>query len=218
MSSLDFRVTVSGDLDAMMQSEIRAAARAVKSGVGGATRALKDDWRAQVRSGGLPNSLVNSIRGEVYPKGRDSANAGGLVYTKAPKLTGVFDQGAVITAKNARWLAIPTKWAGRRGPGVRFPAPAEWSKRTGIRLRFVSLGNGMAALVAENAWGETDRKGTLKAMKAKGRGKKAAYRREHLMIYILVPQVRLSKRMDLMAAAERIAATVPGRIVSAWRS
>lgn len=217
MSGPPGSVKFDGDIAEWAKFETKGFKRAVQSGIRDTTLALKDDWRGQVRASGLPSSLGNSIRAEVYPKGRNSANAAGLVYTKSPKLTAVFDEGAIIRARNSRWLAIPTRWAGRRGPGVKFPSPAEWSERTGIKLRFVSFGHGQAALVAENAWGETDKKGTLKAKRNRRRGKSSRYHSEFLTIFILVPQVKLAKRTGLMSAADRIGATVPDRIIAAWR-
>lgn len=219
MSNLAFRVTVHGDLDAMMQAEIRAAARAVKSGVGGATLALKDDWRAQVRGANLGARLANTIRGEVYPKGRDSANAGGLVYTKAPKIIDAHDKGEVIRSKDGFWLAIPLPAAGR-GVGNAKMTPVLWEKRTGRELRFVYR-KGRTAMLVDVGKVAHGRNSMVSRMSRKGfhstftpRG----FSNRSVPMFILTPLARLKNRMDLMAAAERIAATVPGRIVSAWRS
>lgn len=218
MSGLSLRVTVTGDLDAMMQSEIRAGARAVKAGVGGATMALKDDWRAQVRGANLGARLANSIRGEVYPKGRDSANAGGLVYAKAPKIIDAHDKGEVIRAKDGVWLAIPLPPAGK-GVGGAKVTPAQWEQRTGRQLRFVYRRGRTAMLVdvgkvapgGSGLRSRMSRKGFHSTFQARG------FSNRSVPMFILTPLVRLKNRMDLMSAAERIGATVPGRIITAWR-
>lgn len=221
MSNLAFRVTVSGDLDAMMQSEIRTAARAVKAGVGGATLALKDDWRAQVRGANLGARLANTIRGEVYPKGRDSANAGGLVYTKAPKIIDAHDKGELIRSKEGFWLAIPLPAAGKGIGGSKITID-EWEKRTGRQLVFVGRNRRVPMLVdVGKVSPSVGRNGMISRMSRKGFHKTftpRGFSNRSIPIFILTPLVRLKNRMDLMAAAERIAATVPGRIVSAWRS
>ncbi|MFN3592807.1 MAG: DUF6441 family protein, partial [Thermaurantiacus sp.] len=84
----------------------------------------------------------------------------------------------------------------------------EWERRTGLRLRFVYRHRGPSLLVAE---GRLNSKGRATASKSKtSRGLTT------VPIFLLVPQVKLRKRLDLARDAERAIDGVPGRIVAGW--
>jgi hypothetical protein len=84
----------------------------------------------------------------------------------------------------------------------------EWERRTGLRLRFIFRRRGPSLLVAE---GRLNTKGRAVASKSKtGRGVVTA------PIFLLVPQVKLQKRLDLARDAERAVDGVPGLIVANW--
>jgi len=89
-------------------------------------------------------------------------------------------------------------------------AAAQWEQRRGMRLRFIYRRNGPSLLVAEKA--RINTRGTAVASRSKtGRGQVSA------PIFILVPQVKLRKRLDLARDAERVAGAVPGLVVAKWR-
>lgn len=147
------------------------------------------------------------IRSEQFPKGRTSLNAAALVWSKAPVIAGAHDIGPLIRSKNGFWLAIPTPAAGKSLRGGRI-TPGEWERRTGLRLRFVYRRTEPSLLVAE---GRPNKKGQAVVSRSKtGRGKVIA------PIFLLVPQVKLRKRLDLARDAERAVNGVPGLIVTAW--
>ena len=86
--------------------------------------------------------------------------------------------------------------------------PFEWERRSGLRLRFVYRRRGPSLLVAE---GRLNSKGRAVASRSKtGRGVAT------VPIFLLVPQVRLRKRLDLARDAMRAADAVPGLIVAKW--
>jgi Family of unknown function (DUF6441) len=86
--------------------------------------------------------------------------------------------------------------------------PGERERRTGLRLRFNYRGRGPSLLVAE---GRLNTKGRAVASQSKtGRGVVTG------PIFLLVPQVKLPKRLDLARDAERVADGVPGLIVTKW--
>ncbi|WP_112309344.1 head-tail joining protein [Pseudogemmobacter bohemicus] len=92
--------------------------------------------------------------------------------------------------------------------GDAFLTPGEWERRTGLRLRFIYRRRGPSLLVAE---GRLNTKGRAVASKSKtGRGVVTA------PIFLLVPQVKLPKRLDLARDAERAHDAVPGLIVAKW--
>ncbi len=81
-------------------------------------------------------------------------------------------------------------------------------RRTGLRLRFIYRRRGPSLLVAE---GRLNTKGRAVASRSKtGRGVVTA------PIFLLVPQVKLPKRLDLARDAERAVDGVPGLIVANW--
>ena len=105
------------------------------------------------------------------------------------------------------WLGGGSARYGRGRTGERI-TPAEWERRTGMRLRFVYRRFGPSLLVAES---RIDSRGRAKASRSKtGRGVATA------PIFLLVPQVRLPKRLDLARDAAAAHTVVPGLIVGKW--
>jgi hypothetical protein len=195
------------DLVAMMAAEIKAAERAVSSAMRVAATGLKTDWRSQITGAGLGRRLANSIRSQTYPKAGDSLSAAALVWSNAPVIVGAHDTGPLIRSRSGFWLAIPTPAAGKGLKGGRI-TPGEWERRRGMRLRFVYRRSGPSLLVAE---GRLNTRGLGVASRSKtGRGVTT------VPIFLLVPQVKLRKRLDLARDAKRAQAAVPGLIVAHW--
>jgi hypothetical protein len=190
-----------------MAAEVKAGEKAVTAAMREAGTELKSAWRGQITGAGLGRRLANSIRSQTYPKAGDSLNAAALVWSKAPVIVGAHDTGPLIRSKNGFWLAIPTPAAGKSLRGGRI-TPGEWERRTGLRLRFIYRQRGPSLLVAE---GRLNAKGRAVASRSKtGRGLLTA------PIFLLVPQVKLPKRLDLARDAERAHDAAPGLIVAKW--
>ncbi len=202
------KLEIGPDIAALMQAEIAAGERAVSAAMHAAGSGLKAAWRGQITGAGLGTRLGNSIRLATFPKGRDSLNAAALVWSNAPVIIGAHDAGPLIRSKDGFWLAIPTPAAGTSIRGGRI-TPGEWERRHGLRLRFIYRRRGPSLLVAE---GRLNTKGRAVASKSKtGRGMAT------VPIFLLVPQVKLRKRLDLARDAERGADGVPGMVASFWR-
>jgi hypothetical protein len=153
--------------------------------------------------------LARSIRSEQYPKGKPSLNAAALVWSKAPVILGAHNTGPLIRSENGFWLAIPTPAAGKSARSGRI-SPGEWERRTGLRLRFIYRRQGPSLLVAE---GRLNTKGRAVASRSKtGRGLLTA------PIFLLVPQVRLEKRLNLAKDAEKLWPAIPKMIAANWVS
>ncbi|MDP1669529.1 DUF6441 family protein [Phaeovulum sp.] len=209
------------DIVAIMAAEVAAGERAVTTAMRQAGTGLKSAWRAQITGAGLGIRLANSIRLASFPKSGESLNAAALVWSNAPVIVGAHDTGPLIRSKNGLWLAIPTPAAGKSTRGGRI-TPAEWERRTGLRLRFIYRRRGPSLLVAEGrlntkgrAFGRLTRPhrghGPASPSRSKtGRGVVTA------PIFLLVPQVKLPKRIDLARDAERAQTKVPGLIVANW--
>ena len=206
---MKLNLDISPDLVAVMAAEISAGEKAVSAAMREAGVGLKAAWRGQITRAGLGHRLANSIRSQTYPKVGDSLSAAALVWSKAPQIINAHDAGKMIRSKSGFWLAIPTAAAGK-GPRGRRITPGEWEQRRGIRLRFVYRRRGPSLLVAD---GRLNSRGLGVASRSKtGRGQST------VPIFLLVPQVKLAKRLNLARDAERAQAAVPGLIVANWVS
>lgn len=204
---MHLRLNIDPDIVALLREEIGTGERAVSTAIREASTRLKSAWRGQITGAGLGTRLARSIRSAQYPKGKPSLNAAALVWSKAPVIIGAYDTGPLIQSKSGLWLAIPTPAAGKSARGGRI-SPGEWERRTGLRLRFIYRRRGPSLLVAE---GRLNTKGRAVASRSKtGRGLLTA------PIFLLVPQVRLEKRLYLARAAEAELGRVPGAIVASW--
>lgn len=204
---MKLKLEISPDLAALMQAEIRAGEKAVTNAMREAGAGLKSAWRVQITGAGLGARLGNSIRLATYPKAGASLNAAALVWSNAPVIVGAHDAGSLIRSKDGFWLAIPLPTAGKSLRGGRI-TPGEWERRRGLRLRFVYRRRGPSLLVAE---GRLNSKARAVASRSKnGRGLAI------VPIFLLVPQVKLRKRLDLARDAGMAIDGVPGLIVANW--
>ena len=205
---------ISGDLRKIMAEEIKEAEDAVTAAMRQAADGLKADLRSQVTEAGMGQRLANTWRAELYPKGQKSIKAAGFVFTRAPTIIRAFDQGAVIKSRHGFWLAIPTPAAGTGARGKRM-TPGLWEQMHGARLRFIYRRGAPSLLVADNMRARTGKRGgfaqgSASALRS-GRGMTS------VVMFILVPQVSLKKRLDVDAAAERWGSALPELIVRNWR-
>ncbi len=117
------------------------------------------------------------------------------------------ETGPMIRSRDGFWLAIPTEAAGRSLRGGRV-TPGMRERRSGLRLCFVYRRTRPRLLVAE---ARLNTKGRAVARRSKtGRGATT------VPIFLLVPPVKLPKRLDLGREAERAHNAVPGLIVAKW--
>lgn len=189
----------------------------LKRGLAGAVRiatdGLKEDLRRQIASAGLGNRLGNAVRSRVYPEGgRPSLRAAGLVYPNgkgAEQILQSFSQGSTIRGKDGLWLAIPTAEAGTHALGKRM-TPLLWERATGLRLRLVLHGKTGLLVADRNVGG---RRASFRAgRKAKRLDDLVGKNRVSAVIFILVRQVTLSKRLDPQGVAQLWADRVPDLI------
>lgn len=200
-------LSVTGDIVTAMRAEILAGEKAVTTAMRVAGAGLKSDWRAQITRARLGQRLANTIRSKTYPAAGESLEAAALVWSNAPQIIGAHDTGPLIRSKDGFWLAIPTPAAGKGTRGKAL-TPGEWERRRGLRLRFVYRRNGPSLLVAD---GRLNSRGLGVASRSKtGRGQST------VPIFLLVPQVKLAKRLSLARDAERAQAAIPGLIVANW--
>lgn len=199
------------DLGKELRGTENAIERAVTSGMRDAADALKGELREQVVSAGLGDRLARTWRGKVFPEAGDSMEAAAFVWSRAPKLIDAFDRGVTIRSARGLFLAIPTLAAGAAGrseSGKRERiTPAGWERRTGMNLRFVYRRGRPSLLVADSA------RVTSRGLASRNKRKTGD---ATVVVFILVPQVSLRKRLDVNSPAKKQAAHVPGYIARHW--
>jgi len=206
--------TIIRSVEADMQAELRHVERAVASGTREAGRGLKAELRRQVASAGLGQRLANSWRDRHYAN--QKLDAASLVYTKAPQIIRAFDEGAVIRSGRGRFLAIPTENAPRKGADGRRISPSTFPEHRFGPLRFVPRPSGPPLLVVDGLRASFSRKtGELRGFRrATDRGDGLTT----VVMFLLVPQVKLTKRLDVTRAAERWSRQLPALIEQRLRS
>lgn len=206
-------VDLQGEIEAMLAREVQIAERAVQRGLTAAGKGLQRDWRGQVEGAGLGKRLSRTVRNETFPGGgRTSLNAASLVWTRAPEILGAFERGALIRGKDGLWLAIPLPAAGTKGVGNKRITPGGWEQRTGLRLRFIYRKGHHPLLISD---GERLHRGYSDPTSWKSTQRKRAAK-VWTPIFVLVPQVKLRKRLDLVRDGDRWAGRVPGLILQNW--
>lgn len=211
---MNYQFDVLKGFDQATRAHYRDGERAVTRAIRGARHELRSRWRAEVRDA-LGKRVSNTIRGKDYPEGQASMSAAAVVWTKAPHIISAHDRGATIQARDGFWLAIPMPAAGKGRFGRRL-TPAGWQERHGRTLRFVATRGGRFFLVADDA--RLTRKTGL-ARPKRGRRRKSdgiLTGAQTVVIFQLVPQVKLRKRFSLMPIAEQVAAGIPARIAANW--
>jgi hypothetical protein len=212
------KAALEGDLKKHLKREYAQAERAVKFAVGEATDGLKMTMRRQVLSAGLGQRLANTWRGVVYPRGQSSIRSAGVVYTKASKIMEGFDQGTVIRSTDGFWLAIPTPNAPKRVMGKK-TTPGNLEKAKGIRLQFIYRANGPSLLVAKDHQPSYRRKtGELSGFrKASNRTLKTGRGLTSVVMFWLVPQVKMPKHLSVQKKAQKWNGRIPEYILKHWR-
>lgn len=85
--------------------------------------------------------------------------------------------------------------------------PGEYEKRTGQRLRFVYRKGRSALLVADDA--RLNKSGQARRKGGRRRRDGILTGAQTVPVFVLVPQVKLRKRTDLLPAAEAVARRIP---------
>ena len=204
---MKLKLEINPDIVAMMQAEVLVGERAVTAAMRQAGSDLKSDWRGQITGAGLGQRLARSIRNKTYPERGESLDAAAFIWSNAPKIIHAHDKGVLIRSKNGFYLAIPTEAAGKGRGGARL-TPGEWERRRGMRLRFIYRRTGPSLLVAEARLNSRSQAAVSRSKTGRGL--------TTVPIFLLVPQVKLRKRLDLSRDAEKVADRVPGLIAEKW--
>lgn len=194
---------VSGDFATLIRAEVVAAEKSVTAAVAEATDGLKAELRQQIIGAGLGERLARTWRSKLYPPNQPSLKPAGFLWSKAPDLVSLYEEGAIIRSRLGLFLAVPLPAAGKFADGRQKMTPAGWERRTGQHLRFVYRRFRPSLLVADNV--RVDSRG--KAVGGTARRSGAVYTRlvgrTTVPVFVLVPQVTVRKRLDVAGAADR---------------
>lgn len=192
------------------------------------TSGLKDDYRKQVREAGMGAKLANSWRSEAYPKGENSLNPAGYIWSAAPTIIESFVRGSHIRpVRGAKWLWIPTRnvpprrragnYASRlssRSSGSRM-TPEEVELHFNAELQVViEGGRGFAFIDVVSGLSGGYRQATPGRLH--GRQGMAPRKQKPVLMFNLVRGVRMPKLLDLNGPAQKRADNVARRIASEW--
>ncbi|WP_372623405.1 DUF6441 family protein [Falsiroseomonas sp.] len=221
-----------GDLRRVLAAEVRAGERAAMSAIRAETEQVKQELRKQVSSSfaGNARGVANAWRSQVFPRAGQSLRPAGLVFTKVPAIIDAFERGALIRPKGGRkFLAIPTgfnRQGGRRGAKPRVSPQQMVVSGQGFLRPFAS-GRGFVWCLPVRQGERVGRRrapliaGGIAAVATARRKGAAAWQQSLLAqgfvpMFLLLPQVQLTKRLDVKGAAERGLRRLPGRFVAAW--
>lgn len=205
---------IKGSLPKYMAQQLEAAQTAVTGGVTEITDHIKGDLRDQVRNAGLGPRLAKSWQGKVYPKGKKSLNAAGFVFSKAPKIISAFNDGVVIKSKDGWWLAVPTEAAPKRGVGGKRISPSNFPEHSLGRLRFVYRPGAVSLLVVDGLRAGTGKRGGFR--KASDSAVKTGRGLATVVMFFLVPQAQLKKRLDYKAVVNQRQPQLGQAILNNW--
>lgn len=195
---MHLKAAITGNLREFMQKQKQSAEVAVTRGITEVTDSIKLDLREQVISAGLGQRLAKTWRSAVYPKNQASIHAAGVITSKAPKIIRAFNEATVIRSSKGAFLTIPTENCPKRGVGNKRIAPSNFPEHRYGKLRFVYVNGQMSLLVVD-----------------KPRRSKSGSPRS-IVMFVLIPQVKLRKRLDYQAIADKWAPQIPDAILSNW--
>jgi hypothetical protein len=126
----------------------------------------------------------------------------------------------VIRSRRGRFLAIPTENAPRKGTDGRRISPSAFPEHRFGPLRFVPRPNGQSLLVVDGLRASFSREtGELRGFRrATERARRSGQGLATVVMFLLVPQVKLRKHLDVARAAERWSADLPALIDRQLRS
>jgi hypothetical protein len=207
---------IRGDLQKMMKQEAAAAEKAVTKGVVEATLGLKADLRNQVVRSGLGERMAKTWKHRRYPPTGYSVGTAGLVYADMPQVIRAFSEGTTIRSPQGFFLAVPTPAAPKRGVGGKRINPSNFPEHSYGRLRFVYRKGRPSLLVVDNLRASTGKRGGFR--KASDTALRTGRGVTTVVMFILLPQVSLRKRLDTQSPATSWERRLPELIIKHWEN
>jgi hypothetical protein len=225
---MDFRLEISGDLKKILDQEADRLARSFYEIVEEEGEALKEDLRSQIRAVGFDKSLEKSWQMKMYPRGRrKSISPAAFIYSKTPDIHFGFDQGAFIRPTGGgRYLAIPTNFnrlGGRRAGKPRI-SPQEMMRYRGMAFTRPGPGGVLYWFLKVTQASDVGARRSLRLYAGGdievGTGKHKRAWKQKIVTYgavpmfVLVPQVKLPKVLNIDGAATAAQNRIYQRLLS----
>ena len=202
-----------------MKGALKDGARAVTTAIRTEANTLKTQQRRKIQTSGGSKRLANTVRADVYPKTAVSLGAAANIYTKAPHILESWEHGSVIRANKTRYLALPTENAPKKGKDRKKITPKNFPEARYGKLRPVRTKRGHILLVADNVTARKRREtgAVIGFKKASNRALKTGNGLSTVVMFILVPQVKMRKRLTFMQDGAAAQARLPQRILRNWK-
>lgn len=221
--SFELKAALEGNLYEALKEEVAAGERAAMRAMRNVSDRAKQRLRDQITGAGMGQRLANTWRNNLYPSHGTSLDAAALIWTKAPLIIRAFVDGVTINAVKGRYLAIPTDAVPKQvtiaAAGDQYRrkrvTPERLQQAMGVKLRFVPAGHGrrFAMLVLDDAK-------LTKGGRAR-QASKTAIAKGHVatvVMFILVPQVRLPKRFDVERVEAMAENELETEVVAQWKA
>lgn len=188
--------------------------RAQVAGLKRAARGLEQDLERATAAAGL-GRLSRAWASKVYPdrSGAGSLSASAIIFVKGGKHTqdaiSAFTSGATVRSKNGLFLLIPTENAPKVGLGRDRDKRLAAAEAKYGRLRFVYRRGKPSLLVADNLRARAGKRGGFS--RASGRAI-ATGNVATIVVFILVPVVKLGKRFSVSPIEQKWLHQAPGLI------
>jgi hypothetical protein len=184
-------------------------AKTITAGVREAGQGLQQGLRSRTAAA-LGQRVANAWRLKNYPSGPTaSLDPAVLVWSRAPKIIDAFDRGAVIVPVNGgKFLAIPSRFVPRKGRGRMTPFEVESSFNQDLIIKRGKAGDLLAFVdtaITRFYAGQGRAYGGKRRPQRQGKPKL-------VLMFTLVPRVKMRKLLDLDTAAQSAGARVPGNI------
>jgi len=225
--------TVLGNLGQMLEAEERRARRAIETGIRETAEGLRQDLKAHMKEAGLPG-LAPVWKMKFLP-GRHSAwNSAAFVYpdgVRVREAIWAFENGATIRAAGGRHLAIPTGYNKPRGWRKSGAKPLISAKDMAAMKRWSFVkktkdGRGLVWFLRVTRAQEQTKRGKVRDLAYAGgvrmvgsgrvRRTKAILEAGAVPMFLLLPQVRLAKRLDIAGIVGRWKDKLVERVIQAW--
>jgi Family of unknown function (DUF6441) len=205
---------IKGKLHEFMAAEAEAAKKAVTEAVKDVGQHIKQELYEQTEAAGLGRGVAHAWRLQVFPKGKASLNAAAYVKSNAPKIVYAFNYGVTIKSTKGWFLAIPTPAAPKRGTNGKRISPSNFPESSLGKLRFVYRSRGLSLLVVDDLRARGGKRGGF------GKASESALRTGRgittVVMFFLVPQVSLRKRLDIEAVAHKWGDQTAQMVLNHW--
>ncbi|RWC25916.1 MAG: hypothetical protein EOS27_27070 [Mesorhizobium sp.] len=193
------RVEVSDPSDAWikaMRDKYKPIAKAATMAMNQVADNIKTQGRANIVGAGFSKRWANAFRVNVYPKGKNSANAAALVYHKIP-YADLFETGGMVEGSPFLWLPLPDAPKGRGGRRI---SASEYRKEIGHPLYAIKR-PGKPPLLGANIRSTASRsqKGVSRSQLKRGRNPNGRGTVRLVPLYVGVPKVDIKQKFHLRA-------------------